>query len=94
MADSFKILDCLDVRQELRLTPDDQGTASFSSGPGGEAGLDDHEILEAVQVVGMFNMTNRVATAIAMVPNAEYHSQDRTTRVELSADVPPEHAGG
>lgn len=41
------------------------------------AGLDDHEILEAIQVIGMFNMSNRVSTAMAMVPNAEYHSQGR-----------------
>lgn len=40
-------------------------------------GLDDHQLLEAIQVIGMFNMTNRVATAIAMVPNVEYHSQAR-----------------
>ena len=40
-------------------------------------GLDDHQIMEAIQVIGMFNMTNRVATALAMVPNVEYHSQDR-----------------
>lgn len=40
-------------------------------------GLDDHQILEAVQVIGMFNMTNRVSTALAMVPNVEYHSQGR-----------------
>lgn len=51
------------------------------------AGLDNHQILEAIQVVGMFNMTNRVATAIAMVPNVEYHAQDRTTQVDLSADA-------
>lgn len=51
------------------------------------AGLDDHQILEAIQVIGMFNMTNRIATAIAMVPNVEYHSQARTAQVELSADA-------
>ncbi len=49
------------------------------------AGLDDHQILEAVQVVGMFNMTNRVSTALAMVPNVEYHSQDRVTQVDLGS---------
>ena len=59
-----------------------------------QAGLDDHAILEAVQVVGMFNLTNRVATAIGLVPNVEYHSQDRMTQVDLSADPPPQHAGG
>ncbi|GAA5158122.1 peroxidase-related enzyme [Ornithinimicrobium tianjinense] len=40
-------------------------------------GLDDHQILEAIQVIGMFNMTNRVSTALAMVPNVEYHAQGR-----------------
>ena len=44
-----------------------------------EVGLDEHQILEVVQVIGMFNMTNRVATALAMVPNAEYHSQARAS---------------
>ncbi|MGC3021982.1 peroxidase-related enzyme [Brevibacterium sp. FAM 24630] len=43
-----------------------------------EAGLSDHEIMEAVQVIGMFNMTNRVSSALGLVPNAEYHSQART----------------
>lgn len=46
-----------------------------------EVGLDDHQILEAVQVIGMFNMTNRVSTALAMVPNVEYHHQDRGPQV-------------
>ena len=41
------------------------------------AGMDEHEILEAVQVIGMFNMTNRVSSALGMVPNHEYHSQAR-----------------
>ena len=44
------------------------------------AGMDEHEILEAVQVIGMFNMTNRVSTALGMVPNPEYHAQDREHR--------------
>ena len=52
------------------VTPDDLG-------PLRAVGLDDHQILEAVQVIGMFNMTNRVSTALAMVPNVEYHSQAR-----------------
>lgn len=42
-----------------------------------EAGLDDHEIMEAVQVIGMFNMTNRISSALGFVPNEEYHSQAR-----------------
>ncbi len=43
-----------------------------------EAGLGDHEIVEAVQVIGMFNMTNRVSSALGFVPNEEYHSQARS----------------
>lgn len=42
-----------------------------------DAGLDDHEIMEAVQVIGMFNMTNRISSALGFVPNTEYHSQSR-----------------
>lgn len=40
-------------------------------------GLDDHQIMELVQVIGMFNLTNRVSSALGFVPNAEYHSQGR-----------------
>ena len=43
-----------------------------------EVGLGDHEIVELVQIVGMFNMTNRVSSALGMVPNAEYFSQGRS----------------
>ncbi|MCU1537800.1 MAG: putative peroxidase-related enzyme [Humibacillus sp.] len=42
-----------------------------------EVGLNDHEIVELVQVVGMFNLTNRVSTALGFVPNAEYHAAGR-----------------
>jgi uncharacterized peroxidase-related enzyme len=45
-----------------------------------EAGLDDHEIVELVQIVGMFNMTNRVSSALGMVPNVEYFDQGRPAR--------------
>ncbi|AWT35854.1 alkyl hydroperoxide reductase AhpD [Deinococcus arenae] len=41
------------------------------------AGLIDHAILEATQVIGMFNMTNRVSSALGFTPNAEYHRQGR-----------------
>ncbi|HEU5144374.1 MAG TPA: peroxidase-related enzyme [Dermatophilaceae bacterium] len=42
-----------------------------------EVGLDDNQVLELVQVVGMFNMTNRISSALGFAPNAEYHSQGR-----------------
>lgn len=40
-------------------------------------GFADAEIAELVQVIGMFNMTNRISTALGFVPNEEYHSQAR-----------------
>lgn len=42
-----------------------------------EAGLNDHQILELVQVIGMFNLTNRVSSALGFVPNDEYYGQGR-----------------
>ncbi|AKH16056.1 MULTISPECIES: peroxidase-related enzyme [Deinococcus] len=41
------------------------------------AGLNDHAILEATQVIGMFNMTNRVSSALGFIPNEEYHRRGR-----------------
>ena len=40
-------------------------------------GLDDHALLELVQVIGMFNLTNRVSSALGFVPNGEYHVAGR-----------------
>lgn len=42
-----------------------------------EVGLNDQQILELVQVIGMFNLTNRVSGALGFLPNAEYHGQAR-----------------
>jgi uncharacterized peroxidase-related enzyme len=61
--------------EKLTLTPAEVTAEDLQ--PLRDAGYDDHQIMEAVQVVGMFNMTNRVSTALAMVPNEEYHSHAR-----------------
>ena len=42
--------------------------------------LTDRDIFDLAGVAGFFNMTNRVASAIAMVPNPEYHGQTRGSR--------------
>lgn len=42
-----------------------------------QAGLDDDEIFDLSDVIGFFNMSNRFATAVDMMPNAEYHRMDR-----------------
>ena len=41
------------------------------------AGFDDRDIFDIASVAGFFNMTNRVASAIDMRPNEEYHAQAR-----------------
>jgi uncharacterized peroxidase-related enzyme len=41
------------------------------------AGLDDQEIWDLSAVASFFNMTNRMASAVHMMPNPEYHSQAR-----------------
>ena len=42
-----------------------------------ESGFSDRDIWDIANVTGFFNMTNRVASATAMVPNPEYHVQYR-----------------
>jgi uncharacterized peroxidase-related enzyme len=41
------------------------------------AGFTDRDIWDIASVTGFFNMTNRVASATAMVPNPEYHGAHR-----------------
>lgn len=57
--------------EKLTLHPAEMTEADLN--PLREAGLDNEQILEAVQVIGMFNMTNRVSSALGFVPNPEYH---------------------
>lgn len=40
-------------------------------------GFSDADIFDIVSVAAFFNMTNRVASAVAMEPNPEYHTQAR-----------------
>ncbi|WP_170372886.1 peroxidase-related enzyme [Ruegeria arenilitoris] len=42
-----------------------------------DAGFTDRDIWDIANVAGFFNMSNRVASATAMVPNDEYHAQFR-----------------
>ncbi|MEM6732135.1 MAG: peroxidase-related enzyme [Myxococcota bacterium] len=42
-----------------------------------EHGLSDRDIWDVIAVIGFFNMTNRVASAVEMKPNPEYHSRGR-----------------
>jgi uncharacterized peroxidase-related enzyme len=40
-------------------------------------GLSDRDIWDVINVAAFFNMSNRVASATAMLPNPEYHGQAR-----------------
>ena len=42
-----------------------------------DAGFSDRDIWDIANVVGFFNMTNRVASATGMQPNVDYHAQAR-----------------
>jgi uncharacterized peroxidase-related enzyme len=42
-----------------------------------DAGFTDRDIWDIASVVGFFSMSNRVASATGMQPNAEYHAQAR-----------------
>lgn len=43
----------------------------------GSAGFSDRDIWDIAAVAGFFNMSNRLASAVAMRPNPEYHGQAR-----------------
>ncbi|WP_288432006.1 peroxidase-related enzyme [uncultured Deinococcus sp.] len=61
--------------EKLTLRPAEMTEADLAPLRG--EGLSDAQILELVQVVGMFNLTNRVSSALGFVPNAEYHMMGR-----------------
>jgi uncharacterized peroxidase-related enzyme len=42
-----------------------------------DAGFDEKEIWDIANVAAFYNMTNRVAAAVDMQPNCEYHSKNR-----------------
>jgi uncharacterized peroxidase-related enzyme len=41
------------------------------------AGLGDEEIFDLVDTVAFFNMSNRMASGLDIIPNPEYHRWDR-----------------
>lgn len=45
-----------------------------------QVGFSDRDIFDIAGVAGFFNMTNRVASAIDMRPNDEYHAQARSLK--------------
>lgn len=51
-----------------------------------DAGFSDRDIWDIASVAAFFNMTNRVASATAMVPNDDYHALARDLKTAASTD--------
>ena len=65
----------LDFAWKLTLTPFDIGEPDRAALR--KEGLNEADIYDAADVVGFFNMSNRMAHATEMMPNPEYHIQNR-----------------
>lgn len=65
----------LEFAHRLTVTPAETGDVERRALR--RAGFTDRAIWDLCAVVGFFNMTNRLATAVDMMPNAEYHSRSR-----------------
>jgi uncharacterized peroxidase-related enzyme len=65
----------LDFAHRMTVEPDAVGEADRAALR--KAGFKDRDIWDIAAVASFFNMTNRMATAIDMMPNEEYHSASR-----------------
>ena len=65
----------LDFAHRMTVAPDEVGEAD--RGALRKAGFKDRDIWDIAAVASFFNMTNRMATAIDMMPNEQYHSANR-----------------
>jgi len=65
----------LDFAHRMTVAPDEVGETERAALR--EAGFEDRDIWDIAAVAAFFNMTNRMATAIDMMPNEQYHSSNR-----------------
>lgn len=65
----------LDFAWKLTVVPHDVGEADRARL--GEAGLSPEDIFDLADTVAFFNLSNRMAYALDMMPNREYHRLDR-----------------
>jgi uncharacterized peroxidase-related enzyme len=65
----------LEFAHRLTVSPAEVGAAEREALRA--AGWSERDIWDAASVTGFFNLTNRLATAVDMMPNPEYHSQAR-----------------
>ena len=65
----------LDFAHKMTVAPDEVGEPDRAALRA--AGFDDRAIWDVASVAAFFNMTNRMATAVDMMPNVDYHAADR-----------------
>ena len=65
----------LDFAHRMTVAPDEVGAEDRARLR--KAGFTDRDVWDVSSVASFFNMTNRMATAIDMMPNVEYHAADR-----------------
>jgi uncharacterized peroxidase-related enzyme len=65
----------LDFAHKMTVSPDSVGESDRAALR--KAGFADRAIWDIASVAAFFNMTNRMATAVDMMPNPEYHAASR-----------------
>jgi uncharacterized peroxidase-related enzyme len=60
-----------------RLTADPGAIGDADRAALRSAGFDDGDIYDICEIVGLFNLSNRMAMGLDMMPNREYHSMNR-----------------
>lgn len=65
----------LDFAHRMTVAPDEVGEADRTALRA--AGFPDRDIWDIAAVAAFFNMTNRMATAVDMMPNPDYHASSR-----------------
>jgi len=65
----------LDFAWKLTLTPND--VADADRGALCEVGLSEADFFDLAETIAFFNLSNRMAYALDMMPNREYHRLDR-----------------
>ena len=65
----------LDFAYTMTVTPSEIGDSNRQSLR--DVGFSDEEIFDIADTAGFFNMSNRVATVVDMMPNPEYHGRNR-----------------
>jgi len=72
----------LDFAWKMTITPsliEDPDRAALRA-----AGLSNEDIFDLAETIGFFNLSNRMASAMDMMPNREYHRSGRTSGPQVS----------